>query len=109
MLTFSTDWVTVLGIVLGVVLPLVVNVITKISTTPAVRGTLLAALALVTTLLTQIDHALVDHAEFNVGNALVVALGTFLVGAAAAWGIWNPTNVSSYLREKVGVKEKPDA
>lgn len=109
-LTFTTDWVTILGVVLGVIFPIIVNIVTTLKTKPAIRATLLAVLSLATSTLTQLQHALVVHQEFNALNALLLGLGTFLVAVASAWGLWGPTNVSSYLRAKVGrTKNEGDA
>lgn len=106
MITFATDWVTIIGIILGVILPVFANIVTTLETKAAVRASILAALSLVTSVLTQLDHALVVHQPFNVANAVVVGLGTFIVAVASAWGFWDPSKVSLFLREKVGVKPK---
>lgn len=104
MVTFSTNWITVIGLVLGVVLPVIVNIVTTWKTTPQIRATFLAVLSLVTSILTQLSSALANHAVFNIGTALVATLGTFLIAVASAWGFWDPTKISSFLRHRVGVK-----
>lgn len=105
MLEFSTDWVTILGIVLGVVFPILVNIVTTLKTTRPVRGTLLAVLSLIAGVLTQMEAAFTSGVAFNLLNAFVVGLAAFLVAVASAWGLWGPTNVSTYLRANVGVKK----
>lgn len=107
MITLSTDWVQVLGLVIGILLPLLVGIVTKTSTNPAIKATLLAGLSLVTNILTGIEHALASHTEFNLGNALVLGLGTFIVAVASHLGFWSPTRVTAFLQARLGRKDKP--
>lgn len=106
MVTFSTNWITVIGLILGVILPVIVNIVTTWKTTPQIRATVLAGLSLATSILTQLSVALASDTVFNIGTALIATLGTFLIAVASAWGFWDPTKVSSYLRHRVGVKPK---
>lgn len=95
MISFSVDWVLILGPVIGIVLPLLVGLATRASTGGDVKAILLAALALVTNILTGIDEALVHHTAFNLGAALILALGTFIVSVSAHFGIFVPTGATA--------------
>lgn len=106
MITFNTDWVQILGVLLGTILPLVVAVVTRASTNASTKAIILAALALVTNLLTGIEGALAAHTPFNVGSALILGIGTFVVAVASQFGLWAPTRVSHYLALKLGAKDK---
>jgi hypothetical protein len=100
---FHFDVVQILGLLSGIVLPLIVGLVTSRVTAPGVKATILAALAVVISLLTEISAALTSHTAYNLGNALLVALGTFLVSVGIHYGLWKPTTVSAKL-QAVGSK-----
>lgn len=105
MVIFHIDWVLVLGPVIGIVLPLLVGIVTKVSTTSAVKAILLAVLALVTNLLTGIFAALQTGATYDLGAALILALGTFIVSVATHYGFFVPTGITHDVQTKVGAKD----
>lgn len=102
MLSFSLDLVTVLQLVAGTFLPLIVALVTKVTTHPGVKAVVLAALALVSSLLSQIIDALVTGTPLDVGQALLLALPTFVVAVALHFGLWKPTGVAESVQESVG-------
>lgn len=102
MITFSADWVQVLSLLVGTLLPLLVAVVTKSTTTPATKGILLAALSVVTNILTQIEASIAHHVPYNLGTALILGVGTFVVAVASQLGLWAPTKLSLFLQKKVG-------
>lgn len=106
MITFHIDWILVLGPIIGIVLPLLVAIVTKVSTSSAVKAILLAALALVTNLLVGIDNALTTHTAYDLGAALILALGTFVVSVAVHYGLWKATGITDDLQTKVGPKDE---
>ena len=102
MVMFHLDWLEILGPVVGILLPLLVGIITKASTTSAIKAILLAVLALVTNLVTGIFDALSTHTQYDLGAALILALGTFIVSVAAHFGFFQPTGITADLQNKVG-------
>ncbi len=108
MVTFDIDWLQVLGLVIGVVLPLLVALVTKLQTRPALRAILLVALSVVLNLLTELLHALQDKVTYNLGTALTLALGTFVIGVATHYGLWKPTGAAVSL-QAVGDSKSKDS
>lgn len=98
MISFIVDWPLVLGPIIGIVLPLVVGLVTRASTHPGLKAVLLAALALTANLLTGIDESLVHHTEYNLGAAIVLGLGTFVVAVAAHYGLFVPTGATAAVQ-----------
>lgn len=103
MIEFDVDWLQVLGLIIGVVLPLVVALVTKLDTRPGLRAILLVALSIVINLLTEMLQALTDHSTYNLGTALTLALGSFVIGVATHYGLWKPTGTAEKL-QAVGSK-----
>src|SRR3954466_14730917 len=105
MISFHLDWVLILGPIIGILLPLLVAIVTKLSTKSGIKAILLAALALVTNLLVGIENALTTHTDYDLGVALILALGTFVVSVAVHYGLWKPTGITHDLQAKVGPKD----
>lgn len=106
MIQFHLDVAAILGPIIGIVLPLLVAIVTRESTNSSVKAVLLAALALVTNLLTGVADALAHHTVYDLGQALILALGTFIVSVAMHYGLFKPTGVSDDLQQKVGPKDR---
>lgn len=94
MIEFDVPLIPVLQLVLGVLLPVLVGLVTTRTTRAGTKAVLLAALSVLTSLLTELIGALQAGAVYNLGMALVLGLGTFIVAVAAHYGLLKPTGVS---------------
>jgi hypothetical protein len=94
-ITFAFDLPLLLWLLVAIVLPILVGLVTTKTTSPAARAILLAGLALVTGLLSQLLAALEAGATFDLFTALVQGIATFLVAVALYFGLWKPTGVTA--------------
>lgn len=94
MIEFNISLIPVLQLVLGVVLPVLVGLVTTRATSAGRKAVLLAALSVTTSLLTELVAALQAGTVYNLGLALVLGLGTFIVAVATHYGLLKPTGVS---------------
>ena len=108
MIVFDVPLIPVLQLVLGVVLPVLVGLVTTRATSAGRKAALLAALSVVTSLLTELIAALQSGTVYNLGLALVLGLGTFIVAVATHYGLLKPTGVSAAALA-VGQTEGPAA
>lgn len=95
MIVFDVPLVAVLQLVLGVVLPVLVGLVTTKATSAGSKAVLLAVLAVVTSLLTELVTALQTETTYNLGLALVLGIGTFIVAVSTHYGLLKPTGVSA--------------
>jgi hypothetical protein len=102
MITFSLNWIAVLTFVISIFLPLLVGLVTKLTTSAGVRAILLAFLAAVAGFLTELLSALTNGTPYDVGLALLLWIGTFVVAVASHFGIWKPTGVSESAKAAFG-------
>lgn len=99
MIEFDVPLIPVLQLVLGVVLPVLVGLVTTRATSAGRKGVLLAGLAVVTSLLTELVAALQAGTVYNLGLALLLGLGTFIVAVATHFGLLKPTGVSTAAQQ----------
>ncbi len=92
MVYFDVPLWQVLQILAGTILPLVVGLVTTRLTASNKKAVLLVVLSVGTSLLTELGAALQTGAEYNLGNALLLGLVTFIVGVAAQFGVWKAEN-----------------
>lgn len=102
-LTFTLPPALVLGIVVSTVLPLLVGLVTKTVTHPGAKAILLALLAAVLGLLTELLAAVQAGRAYDLGTGIIVALGAFLVAVGMHFGIWKPTGLADSA-QRVGTK-----
>lgn len=95
MIAFDVPLIPVLQLVLGVLLPVLVGLVTTRATSAGRKAVLLAALSVATSLLTELIAALQAGALYNLGLALILGLGTFIVAVATHYGLLKPTGVST--------------
>lgn len=100
------DLPQIISLLVGVVLPLLTGLVTKVATSPAVKAVVLLVLSGVTSVLTGFLASLTGGAPFELGTAVVAALGTFLVGVGMYFGIWKPTGAAVAL-QRVGSPRQP--
>jgi hypothetical protein len=91
---FDVPLAVIIGMLVSIVLPLLVGLVTTRVTSAGIKAVLLAALASVTGLLTELGNSLAQGAPFNLGVALVLALGSFLIAVGLHFGLWKPTEVA---------------
>lgn len=104
MIEFNIDLAQVIGLLLGVVLPLLVGLVTKRTTNSGLKAALLAGLALVSNLLTELLASINAGTPFDLGTALITGLGAFVVAVSVHYGLLKPTGVSASV-QAVGSKE----
>ena len=100
MLTFSLDPALVIALLVSTILPVLVGLVTTRVTSGGVKATLLALLALVTSLLTELGRAIADGVPYDVGLGLLLALPIFVVSVAMHYGLWKPTGTSAAVQAR---------
>lgn len=101
MIAFDMPLIPVLQLVLGVLLPVLVGLVTTRATSAGAKAVLLAALSVLTSLLTELIAALQAGTVYNLGLALVLGLGTFIVAVATHYGLLKPTGISDKAADVV--------
>ncbi|MFJ7748724.1 hypothetical protein ACIQXM_02065 [Arthrobacter sp. NPDC097144] len=101
MIEFDVPLIPVLQLILGVGLPVLVGLVTTRATSSGAKAVLLAALSVATSLLTELVGALQAGTIYNLGLALVLGLGTFIVAVATHYGLLRPTGISDKAADVV--------
>ncbi|QGJ89458.1 hypothetical protein PBI_SMARTIES_54 [Microbacterium phage Smarties] len=96
------DWPLIVGMIVSVVLPLLVGLVTTRITNSGVRATILAALAAITGLLTELGNSMTAGETYNLGMGIVFALAAFLVAVGMHFGIYKPTGASTAAQNAFG-------
>ncbi len=99
MFEFTIPLPLLVGFLSGTVLPLLVGLVTTRVTSGGLKAGLLALLSAVAGSLAELSDTFVNGTTFDVGIALLTALGAFLVGVGLHSGIYKPTKVSQKLQE----------
>lgn len=94
MLEFTLDPALIIALLVSTVLPLLVGLVTTRVTHGGVKAVLLAALALVTSLLTELGNAIAAGVSYDVGRGLLLAIPVFLVAVGMHFGLWKPVGAS---------------
>lgn len=94
MIVFDVELHTLLTLLAGVIFPLLVGLATTRLTDPGARAIVLAGLAVLTSLATELASALQREESYNLGGALLTALATFLISVGMHYGLWKPTGVT---------------
>ena len=94
MIEFTLDPALIITLLISTVLPLLVGLVTKTVTSGAIKAVLLAGLALVTTLLTELGNAIAAGEPYDLGRGLLLAIPVFLVAVGMHFGLWKPTGAS---------------
>lgn len=113
MISFSLDPAQVIGLLVAVVLPVVVGLITTSKIGPGWKAAILAFLAALTGLLTEVGNALQQHAPYNLGQGILFALAAFIVATAMHFGLYKPSGISEraqalFTRKTITVEESPE-
>lgn len=96
---FSVDWAIVIQLVLAVFLPIAVGFVTTKVTSGGKKAVLLAALTLVTSIVTQLGEAVASSGVFDLGLALLAAIPAFAISVATHYGLWKPTGVTDKVQD----------
>lgn len=94
MIEFTLDTSLIIQLLVSTVLPLLVGLVTKTVTSAGVKAVLLAGLALVTSLLTELGVAVTEGVAYDLGKGLLLALPTFLIAVGLHYGLWKPVGAS---------------
>lgn len=92
---FSLSVPQILQFLLAIVLPLLVGLVTTKETSANRKAVLLAALSVVTALLTSLLAAAQAGTTYDLGTGLLSAIGTFVIAVAMHYGLWKPTSIST--------------
>lgn len=93
-IVFDLPPAILIGLLVSTILPILTGLATTRLASPALKATVLAALAAVTGLLTELLAAVTAGVAYNIGTGLVLALVAFLVATAMHFGLWKPTTVA---------------
>lgn len=99
LVTFSLPWPLVLGSIISVVLPILVGLVTTKVTNSSTKAVLLALLAMLTGLGTELLESINTGTSYDLGNALVFWLGSFAVAVSMHFGFWKSTGASAKVQD----------
>ncbi|QZE10315.1 membrane protein [Microbacterium phage Luna18] len=94
-IAFTLDPALIIGLLVSTVLPLLVGLVTTRVTHGGVKAVLLAGLALVTSLLTELGAAVANDVAYDLGQGLLLAIPTFLIAVGMHYGLWKPVGAST--------------
>lgn len=97
-IAFTLDPALVIGLLVSTVLPLLVGLVTTRVTHGGIKAVLLAALALITSLLTELGVAVSNGVTYDLGQGLLLAIPTFLIAVGMHYGLWKPTTASEKVQ-----------
>lgn len=101
MIEFHLDALQIITFFVAVVAPLLVGLVTTRVTAANVKAWLLAALAAVTGLGSELIQSLTEGTVYDLGQGLIGAVTAFIIGVALHYGLYKPTGTSTAL-QKVG-------
>lgn len=102
-IAFTLPWPLLIGLLVSTVLPLLVGLVTRSNTNGRIKAILLAALAALTGLLSELGSALSSGTTYDLGIGLLAALGAFLLAVGLHFGLYKPTGVAE-AAQRVGVR-----
>lgn len=92
---FTLDPALIIQLLVSTVLPLLVGLVTTKFTNGGTKAVLLAALALVTSLLVELGNALAAGVAYDLGAGLLLAIPTFLIAVGMHFGLWKPVGAAA--------------
>lgn len=96
--TFEPSLVQVLTLLASFGIPVLVGLVTKATTNGGVKATLLAALALVSGVVSEAITAATAGQTFDLFASIYGFAGVFIVAVASHYGLWKPTGVSASVQ-----------
>lgn len=100
-MTFTLDPALIIQLLISTVLPLLVGLVTRVTTSGAVKAVALAALALATSLLTELGQAIAAGVAYDIGRGLLLALPTFLIAVGMHFGLWKATGAAAAAQRRI--------
>lgn len=94
-IVFSFSGWQVVGLLVSTILPIIVGLVTKAATHPGTKAILLAGLSALDGLGSQALAAHSNHADYDLGQGILLAFTAFIVGVAMHYGLWRPTTVAA--------------
>ena len=98
-LSFNLPPALIVGLLVSTVLPILTGLVTTRVTSPRFKAIILAAMAAVTGLLTELLASINAGSVYDLGNGLFLALTAFLIATAMHFGLWKPTQVSAKVQD----------
>ena len=99
MISFTLDPALIIQLLVSTVLPLLVGLVTKTVTHGGIKAVLLAGLALVTSLLTELGASITAGTTYVLGQGLLLAIPTFLTAVGLHYGLWKPIGAATKAQE----------
>lgn len=96
---FTVDAIAVAQLMVAVVLPVLVGLVTTRVTASGLKAVILAALAVISAMITEAVDANMAGQAYDIGQGLINAIGTFVIAVAIHYGLWKPTGVSQRAQE----------
>jgi hypothetical protein len=93
-IVFDLPPALMIGLIVSTILPILTGLATTRVTNASVKAVILAALAAVTGLGTELLASIQSGGTYDLGTGLVLALTAFLVATAMHFGLWKPTTVA---------------
>lgn len=87
------NWQFLLQTFGGTILTLLVGLVTTRVTAPATRAILLAALSVLSSIVTELVAAIQSNTAYDLGTALALGLWSFLVAVGTYYGLWKHTSI----------------
>lgn len=94
-IVFNIEPALIIGLLVSTVLPLLVGLVTTRVTHGGTKAVMLAGLALVTSLLTELGVAVSSATSYDLGQGLLLAIPTFLIAVGMHYGLWKPVGASA--------------
>lgn len=102
MIVLGIDPVQVVNLFAAVIFPVLVGLVSTKMTRGGTKAALLAGLSVVSGIATELGVALADGSRYDLGSALMVGLGAFVIAVATHYGFWKPTGVSDKAQDAFG-------
>lgn len=102
-ITFDLEPGLIVGLLVTTVLPLLVGLVTKSNTSSGVKAALLAGLAALTGIGTELLVSIQAGTPYDLGTGLVFAVASFITSVGLHYGLYKPTGTTAAVQE-VGVK-----
>lgn len=101
MIEFNIDAIQIITFLVAVASPLLVGLVTTRVTAAGVKATLLAGIAALTGLGSELVASLTEGTTYDLGQGLVAAVTAFVIAVGLHYGLYKPTGASEAL-QKVG-------
>lgn len=107
-IVFNLPPALIVGLIVSTILPILTGLVTTRVTSGGVKAVILAALAAVTGLGTELLASIQSETTYDFGTGLVLALTAFLIAVAMHFGLWKPTTVAEKAQNVLVVNKGED-